>query len=204
LGGLRRRDGSRLSFSDYGGSMKASSAIAISLLALGIASYAQMAQADTADANCEVRKDGEKMKGKSGPCTFGQRQGYIDIDLKNGDTFSLKPTGSANHYKDQKGIKVVRTHAGGNTQEFKWEGGKKLIVTFNSSAYGHDDSGYGNGNSGNGDYSINRMSNGGFEVVWTKHGCIATFNARGEAMHYSNGCNDNQISRSQDIARQQR
>jgi hypothetical protein len=184
--------------------MKASSAIAISLLALGVASYAQRAQADTTDANCEVRKDGEKMKGKSGPCMFGQRQGYIDVDLKNGDRFSLKPTGSANHYKDQKGIKVVRTHAGGNTQEFKWEGGKKLIVTFSSSSYGHDNSGYGNGNSGNGDYSINRMSNGGFEVVWTKHGCIATFNARGEAKNYSNGCNDNQISRSQDIARQQR
>jgi len=242
--------------------VKASSTVAISFVPLGIAGYAQMARADTADANCEVRKDGEKMKDKSGPCTFGQRPGYIDIALKNGDTSSLKPTGSANHYKGQKGIKAVRTSAGGNTQDFKWEGGRKLIVTFNSSSYfnngysgnlygaagygaangsaeyqrsvndaikgrqydrdrhrqdykdgfragevaraGHNNSGHANGNSGNGNCSINRMSNDGFEVLWTKHGCIVTFNARGEAMHYSHGCNGNQISRSQDIARQQR
>ncbi len=73
---------------------------------------------------------GETMKGRSGPCTFSQRQGYIDIDLRNGDTYSLSPGGKANHYKDQKGIKVVRTQAGGNSQEFKWEGGKKIVVTF--------------------------------------------------------------------------
>jgi hypothetical protein len=89
-----------------------------------------VAMADSADATCQVRKEGETKHGKSGPCTFSQRQGYIDVDLKNGDTISLSPGNQANHFKDQNGNKVVRTQAGGNTQEFKWEGGKKLIVTF--------------------------------------------------------------------------
>ena len=76
-------------------------------------------------------------KGESGPCTFGQRQGYIDIDLRNGDTVSLSPTNQANHFKDQKGNKVVRTGAGSDRQEYKWEGGRRVIVTFASSpSYG--------------------------------------------------------------------
>jgi hypothetical protein len=234
--------------------MKATAILLFSILALGLAGYVHPAQADSTQANCEVRKDGEKQKGKSGPCTFGQHQGSIDIDLRNGDTCSLKPTGNADHYKDQKGNKVVRTRAGGNTQEFKWEGGRKVVVTFNADSYGgnaYGTAGYGaasgspeyqrgytdaaNGrpfdqnrhgqdykdgfragedsrggpankgnDNGNGDYRINRLSNGGFEVVWTKHGCIATFNSRGDAMNYSNGCNDSQISRSQEIARRER
>jgi hypothetical protein len=83
---------------------------------------------------CEVRKDGETKHGQSGPCTFSQRQGYIDLDLRNGETYSLSPGNQPNHFEDQKGHKVVRTQAGGSTQEFKWEGGKKVTVTFGGSA----------------------------------------------------------------------
>ena len=59
--------------------MKASVVIASAVLALGAAISMQFAQADTRQANCEVRKNGETKQGKSGPCSFGQRQGYIDI-----------------------------------------------------------------------------------------------------------------------------
>ena len=94
----------------------------------------QAAHADTAEANCEVRKDGDKQKGKSGPCTFGQRQGYIDIDLKNGDTISLSPVGNGpGKYKDQNGNKVTRTSATASGMDFHWENGKKLTVTYDSS-----------------------------------------------------------------------
>lgn len=92
------------------------------------------AQADSADAMCEVRKEGETRKGASGPCTFSQRQGYIDLDLRNGDTYSLSPGGKEGHYRDQKGNKVVRTVTGGGTEEFKWEGGKKILLSFAGSA----------------------------------------------------------------------
>ena len=235
--------------------MKASTVLSTALVALGATVWTHPAQADSMQASCEVRKDGEKQKGKSGPCTFGQRQGYIDIDLRNGDVFSLKPTGQPDHFKDQKGTKVVRTRAGGDTQEFKWEGGKKLVVTFDS--YSNGNKGYGaaagygasGGSSeyqrgyndatkgrgydqdrhgqdykdgfrageesqggisnsgstgGDGSHSINRMSNGGFEVVWSKHGCIASFNKHGQPMGYSNGCTQSQVERSDQIARNER
>ncbi len=52
------------------------------------------------------------------------------------------------------------------------------------------------------EHGINRLSNGGFEVVWTNQHCIATFNAKGQAMSYSDGCNDKLITRSRTIASQ--
>jgi hypothetical protein len=105
-----------------------------SLVMLAMGSWASSAHADSNEAMCEVRKDGEVKQGRSGPCTFSQRQGYIDLDLRNGVTYSLSPGQNANHFKDQKGNKVIRTQAGGNTQEFKWEGGTKVVVTFGGSS----------------------------------------------------------------------
>jgi hypothetical protein len=112
--------------------MKTTTICSLALAALLGATSIQVARADTAEATCEVRKDGDKQKGKSGPCTFGQRQGYIDIDLKNGDTVALRPTDKANHFKDQKGNKVVRTQSGGSSQTFKWENGKHISVTLDA------------------------------------------------------------------------
>lgn len=109
---------------------KTSRMLAAPLVALALAAGLSPARADTTEALCEVRKDGDTRKGASGPCTFSQRQGVIDIDLRNGDTYRLDPRDKPDHFRDQKGHKVVRTAAGGGTQEYKWEGGKKIIVTF--------------------------------------------------------------------------
>ena len=215
----------------------------------------QNAKADTADATCEVRKDGDKQKGKSGPCTFGQRQGYIDIDLKNGDTISLSPVGNGpGKYKDQNGNKVTRTSATSSGMDFKWESGKKLTVTYVSSGGSH---GYvapaatasgmstqrenaewqrgfndglegrydqdnhpqpykdgvkageeaaaknagGGGGGDNGKHFINELDNGGFEVVWKGQNCFISYNASGRSTSVSPGCNDKQIRRSDEIAR---
>jgi hypothetical protein len=114
--------------------MKKTALLSASLVAISLSSWLSAAHADSADANCQVRKDGETKQKQSGPCTFSQRQGYIDLDLRNGETYSLSPGNQPNHFKDQKGNKVVRTQAGGNTQEFKWEGGKKVVVTFGTSS----------------------------------------------------------------------
>lgn len=100
------------------------------LPAVALLNGVSVARADSADATCEVRKDGDTKHGQSGPCTFSQRQGYIDLDLRNGDTFSLSPGSQPNHFKDQKGNKVVRTMAGGDTQVYKWENGRRVTVTF--------------------------------------------------------------------------
>ena len=99
--------------------MKKSVLLSSSVVVLAMCGMTSPAYADSADATCQVRKDGQTKQGQSGPCTFSQRQGYIDLDLRNGETYSLSPGNQANHFKDQKGNKVVRTQAGGNTQEFK-------------------------------------------------------------------------------------
>jgi len=118
--------------------MKTPVILAASLAALAMPGVMQSVRADSAEATCEVRKDGDTKKRASGPCTFSQRQGYIDLDLPNGDRHSLAPGKNADHYKDQKGNKVIRTQSGGNTQEFKWEGGTRIIVTFTTTAHaGH-------------------------------------------------------------------
>lgn len=59
-------------------------------------------------------------------------------------------------------------------------------------------------NNSAGEYDINRLSDGSFEVVWPQRGCIGTFNSRGEAMRFNENCNDGLISRSRDIARRER
>jgi len=114
--------------------MKKSVLLSAPLVVLAMCGITSPAYADSADAMCEVRKDGETKQGKSGPCTFSQRQGYIDLDLRNGDTYSLSPGNKPDHFKDQKGNKVVRTQAGGGTHVYKWDGGKKITVSFGASA----------------------------------------------------------------------
>ena len=104
--------------------------------ALAVTTPFAYAVADSAEAMCEVRKDGNTKQGASGPCSFSQRQGFVNLDLRNGDTYSLSPGNKPEHYKDQKGNKVVRTSAG-NSEQFKWEGGKKIIVTFVSTPHAH-------------------------------------------------------------------
>jgi hypothetical protein len=116
--------------------MKLPMALVALVAVLGLDAGLAPARADSAEAICQIRKDGEKRHDQSGPCTFSQRQGYIDLDLRNGDTFSLSPTKQPDHFKDQKGNKVVRTQAGGNTQEFKWENGRKVVVTFGAPSTG--------------------------------------------------------------------
>ncbi|HQR24554.1 MAG TPA: hypothetical protein PK163_07180 [Steroidobacteraceae bacterium] len=116
--------------------MKPSFWFAAVVLAAG-STWTAGARADSADARCEVRRNGETKAGASGPCTFSQRQGHIDIDLKNGDTVSLSPGNKANVYRDGKGDKVERSRGSGNSDVFKWENGRKLIVTFLPAAASH-------------------------------------------------------------------
>lgn len=110
-------------------------AIALATLMLAAAGWVPTAQADTADATCQVRKKGELAKDASGPCTFSQRQGYIDIRLRNGGSYSLSPGERANHYKDQNGHGVERTAAVGDSHTYKWDK-MQIVVTFGGAAGG--------------------------------------------------------------------
>jgi len=200
--------------------MKTLLAFSTSLLLLGSVVVPQPVRADSADANCEVRKDGDKQKGKSGPCTFGQRQGYIDIDLKNGDTVALRPTDKANHFKDQKGNKVVRTQSGGSSQTFKWENGKHISVTLNAPAYNHNkhnQSGYnqqggysqdgvgsehpwaadGGGSHDRSPPQVMVGGNGEGEVIF-KNNCVVYYDKHGRRKSSLPACSSEQVSRAAD------
>jgi len=124
--------------------MKLNLKAAASVATLAAVLAVPAALADTAEADCVLRKDGEKKEGASGPCSFSQRQGYVNIDLRNGDRFDLTPGDKADHYRDQQGKKVVRTVTADGSHEYKWEG-KKIIVTFRS---GSSQGGHGNGHAG--------------------------------------------------------
>jgi hypothetical protein len=187
------------------------------LLALSLICSAGPARADTTEASCEVRKEGDKQKGKSGPCTFSQRQGYIDIDLKNGDTIRLSPVGGAGQYRDQHGNKVTRTSAGTAGMSLKWQNGKHVEVTWHSGRYGSPSynpsySGYESGGSSGKhhnhasgrNYGINPLDGGGFEVVSSNPFCTVRFNRHGEPQHYSDECTPEQRRESVDFAQRQR
>lgn len=231
--------------------MKVRHIVTLLFAAAAFSVWSGVARADSTDATCEVRKDGDKQKGKSGPCTFSQRQGFIELDLRNGDTVSLSPAGGSGHYRDQKGNKVTRTSAGTRGMSLRWENGRHINVTWNESysapdhsTYGYGDgghtseyqrgyrdgqrgtwdqgshnqnykdgyrageesrnNGYGRGNDSglsHGEYGINRLDNGQFEVVWTKPYCTVLIKATGNIDHTTEDCTDYQIDRSREIGR---
>jgi hypothetical protein len=107
--------------------------IASSVLMASSFAFTQAASADSSAATCEFYSHGEKKKDRSGPCSFSQRQGYVDIGLSNGKTFNLTPGNKPDHFKDQEDHKVVREQGNGGSQVYKWDE-KKIVVTFNNSA----------------------------------------------------------------------
>jgi len=78
-----------------------------------------------------------------GSCTFSQRQGYMDIDLRNGETICLSPGSQANNFKYQKGNKIVRTQTGGDAHFYMWDNDKKLTVAFGATSSSSDGGGGG-------------------------------------------------------------
>lgn len=97
------------------GIIKESTVVKISkfLVALGISvaslGFAVAANADTVDARCDVFPKGDDKATFSGLCSFSQRQGYITIDLKNGTTYELSPSGDKpGNYVDKDGKPAYR------------------------------------------------------------------------------------------------
>jgi len=90
------------------------------------------------DATCEFYKHGDKKHDRWGTCSFSQRQGYIDITLKDGSSYNLSPRDDANQFKDHEGNKVDRTQTSGNLQVYEWHNDQqKLVVIFNEAYAGH-------------------------------------------------------------------
>jgi len=103
------------------------------------------ALADSAAATCEVRNRGETQRDTTGACTFSQRQGYINLDLTNGDSYRLTPASQQGRYRDQNGNEVVRTLSGGAAEAFKWKDGREIVLTYAGSSGTGDSSVSGGG-----------------------------------------------------------
>lgn len=108
----------------------------VSMLSLAAALSTMSVSADTAEAMCKVYQRGDAKHGKSGPCDFAQRQGYVRIDLRNGESWDLSPTNRANEFRDQEGRKVTRSFEG-DEQVYKWPHAT-IFVAFPTSS-GRDD-----------------------------------------------------------------
>ncbi|MFQ6537811.1 MULTISPECIES: hypothetical protein [Aphanothece] len=75
--------------------------LSATLLSFGGMFSALPVQADTVKARCDVFPKGEDRATSSGLCTFSQRQGFVSIQLNNGQRVELTPDGSkANAYLD--------------------------------------------------------------------------------------------------------
>ncbi len=110
--------------------MKRTVCLSASLLAIAMSFPLSPARADSAEASCQLR-------GKAPvPCTFSQRQGYIDVTLQGGETYSFSPGKDSSHYTDSKGERVSRTLLVGDSQEFRWKDGWTLTVKYKKASTG--------------------------------------------------------------------
>ena len=67
------------------------------------------ANADSADARCDVYPAGSDHTDKMIPCVFSQRQGHVTIRRSDGVVHDLTPEGDApGNYRDQDGRRVYR------------------------------------------------------------------------------------------------
>ena len=110
---------------------------------LVLAASALPAFADTAQAECEFRRDGDYREKHSGPCEFSQRQGFITIRLQSGKTFELEPGERAHRYHDQNGEKVRLRDAGADSSTYQWDN-KSITVYWNRGGQGGGESYQGN------------------------------------------------------------
>ncbi|WP_411876137.1 hypothetical protein [Vulcanococcus limneticus] len=84
--------------------IKLLSGLAVSLLSFGALMICLPVLADTVDARCDLFPAGKDRAPSSGLCTFSQRQGYVTIRLKNGQTIERKPNEStSNAFFDSQG-----------------------------------------------------------------------------------------------------
>ncbi|WP_198949727.1 hypothetical protein [Synechococcus sp. 1G10] len=83
--------------------------LSAALLSFGGMSAVLPVQADTVKARCDVFPKGEDRATSSGLCTFSQRQGFVSIQLKNGQRVELTPVGNKpNAYHDSNGKPATR------------------------------------------------------------------------------------------------
>jgi hypothetical protein len=108
------------------------SVIAVTL-AIASLSLAVSVKADTVKARCDVYPKGSDRAKSSGPCTFSQRQGAVEIQLQNGKRYDLRPVGNqAGNYRDQNGRAAYRQSGLGDQGQIYRLANESIFVYWNA------------------------------------------------------------------------
>jgi len=76
---------------------------------LGAIAMMSPSNADSVRAECGFSATADTLPGETSACTFSQRQGYVDINVDGGPSFSFSPTDQApGNYTDAEGEAVYR------------------------------------------------------------------------------------------------
>jgi hypothetical protein len=185
--------------------MKTLPILAASLLSLSSVVVTSPAMADTVDARCDVFPAGDDKATSSGLCTFSQRQGFVSIQLKNGQRIELKPNESTpNAFFDERGEPAKREMLEGNRgQVYRLE--KQSIFVFWDTAPYSKGTGKGSAAAGTGSTSgkppeIVPLLLGIHQVKF-EGGCRVNFNKAGKYFSKTSACDAAKVGIAEDAIR---
>jgi hypothetical protein len=174
----------------------------VSVVALAVTSPVL---ADTVEARCDVFPVGDDKATSSGLCIFSQRQGFVTIRLKGGQTIELKPNESTpNGFFDERGEPARREILDGKRgQVYRLE--KQSIFVFWDTAPYAKGAKDGASNSGDG------LSTGnppdiialllGIHQVKFEGGCRVNFNKAGKRFSKTSPCDAVLVAVAEDAIR---
>ncbi|WP_104899094.1 hypothetical protein [Nostoc sp. 'Peltigera membranacea cyanobiont' N6] len=115
--------------------MKSSNSFLAVALAIASLSFPVSVKADTVNARCDVFPKGEDRATSSGRCTFSQRQGAVSIQLENGNSYDLLPSGNRpGNYRDQNGDAAYRQAGLGDRGQIYRLANESIFVYWDTSA----------------------------------------------------------------------
>ncbi|MEH2361592.1 hypothetical protein [Nostoc sp.] len=119
--------------------MKSSNSFLAVALAIASLSFPVSVKADTVNARCDVFPKGEDRATSSGRCTFSQRQGAVSIQLENGNSYDLLPSGNRpGNYRDQNGDAAYRQAGLGDRGQIYRLTNESIFVYWDTSANGQN------------------------------------------------------------------
>ncbi|MEH2212395.1 hypothetical protein [Nostoc sp.] len=119
--------------------IKSSNSFLAVALAIASLSFSVSVRADTVNARCDVFPKGEDRATSSGPCTFSQRQGAVSIQLENGNSYDLLPSGNRpGNYRDRNGDAAYRQSGLGDRGQIYRLANESIFVYWDTSANGQN------------------------------------------------------------------
>ncbi len=119
--------------------MKSSNSFLAVALAIASLSFPVSVKADTVNARCDVFPKGEDRATSSGLCTFSQRQGAVSIQLENGRSYDLLPSGNRpGNYRDQTGRAAYRQAGLGDKGQIYRLATESIFVYWDTAPYGQN------------------------------------------------------------------